>query len=597
MKRLAHQLRESKRLFKSFTKRAELVLELGGTVSFEWPRPSSGWKRPDVVAFFEAHPEFQEVNFDGCAFGLRSKSGKPIKKPWRVLSSSKRIIEACQDKICSCDHEHERCAGAETARSAMYPPQMAHLITQAFYPSKCAQQHAPAMPCQPLSTEPQEHREIEQHFKHISPLSGFEDLAIAIETDPTVNNLVAELLDHDHLLAQALEHEVEHQPSQEVQALVAKLLSRAEMLSNPKALEAVKAEAEGLMKAGTWSLDSVREKEEVRAEAKKSGISVHFGQLMTIASIKFFELAQHLHKLKGRIVYRGDCAKDEHGAAAVYQEFGANPTSVQGLNACLAYGSLPGHRCTAADAVKAYVQALLSSKYKTWIELPPELRPKHWREKFLKPVVLLVKALYGHPDAGGLWEQHLKKIIKNLGGEEVPEYPGNFYFPDTKLLLSTYVDDLTLAGPSEQHDAFWAKLTSVVDIEPPEPIYRILGRNHVNMSLTQTEGHEECAAYRAQDALVFDMLDYAHQTVDLYKSITGTTKCKHAAIPFVPDGSVTLEEEDAKGELAPNACKILMKALWLGRLSRPDIIKPINDLATKVQSWSKGDDKRLLRLI
>ena len=44
--------------------------------------------------------------------------------------------------------------------------------------------------------------------------------------------------------------------------------------------------------------------------------------------------------MKGRIVYRGDCAKDEHGAAAVYQELGANPTSVQGLNACLAYGSL-----------------------------------------------------------------------------------------------------------------------------------------------------------------------------------------------------------------------------------------------------------------
>ena len=133
-------------------------------------------------------------------------------------------------------------------------------------------------------------------------------------------------------------------------------------------------------------------------------MSVHFGQLMTIASIKFYELADHLHKMKGRIVYRGDCAKDEHGAAAVYQELGANPTSVQGLNACLAYGSLPGNRATAADAVKAYVQALLSSKYKTWIELPPELRPKYWKQQFVKPVVLLIKALYGHPDAGGLWE-------------------------------------------------------------------------------------------------------------------------------------------------------------------------------------------------
>ena len=124
--------------------------------------------------------------------------------------------------------------------------------------------------------------------------------------------------------------------------MVTKLLSRAEMLSNPKALEAIRAEADGLVKAGTWDLGSVREKEDVRKEAKASGVSVHFGQLMTIASIKFYELADHLHKMKGRIVYRGDCAKDEHGAAAVYQELGANPTSVQGLNACLAYGSLPG---------------------------------------------------------------------------------------------------------------------------------------------------------------------------------------------------------------------------------------------------------------
>jgi hypothetical protein len=82
-------------------------------------------------------------------------------------------------------------------------------------------------------------------------------------------------------------------------------------------------------------------KEDVRKEAKASGISVHFGQLMTIASLKFYELADHLHKMKGRIVYRGDCAKDEHRAAAVYQELGANPTSAQGLNACLANGSLP----------------------------------------------------------------------------------------------------------------------------------------------------------------------------------------------------------------------------------------------------------------
>ena len=83
------------------------------------------------------------------------------------------------------------------------------------------------------------------------------------------------------------------------------------------------------------------------------------------------------------------------------------------------------------------------------------------------------------------------------------------------------------------------------------------------MSLKQADGHEECAAFRAQKALVFDMLDFAHQTVDLYKSITNTNSLKHGATPFAPDGSVSIDEEETKGELAPNACRILMKALWL----------------------------------
>ena len=49
---------------------------------------------------------------------------------------------------------------------------------------------------------------------------------------------------------------------------------------------------------------------------RRTGTKVHFGTLMSAASIKFWELAKHLQKVKGRIVYRGDCAKDEEGAAA-----------------------------------------------------------------------------------------------------------------------------------------------------------------------------------------------------------------------------------------------------------------------------------------
>ena len=79
MRKLGRQVKESKRLFSSFTKSAERVLNHGGTVTFEWPRPCSGWKRPDVVAFFEKHPQFMTVGFEGCTVGLPTEMVIPSK--------------------------------------------------------------------------------------------------------------------------------------------------------------------------------------------------------------------------------------------------------------------------------------------------------------------------------------------------------------------------------------------------------------------------------------------------------------------------------------------------------------------------------------
>ena len=80
-------------------------------------------------------------------------------------------------------------------------------------------------------------------------------------------------------------------------------------------------------------------------------------------------------------------------------------------------------------------------------------------------------------------------------------------------------------------------------------------------------------------------------------SISGHQKLRHAPTPFCPEGSLAPSDDDVKGELAPNACKILVKALGLGRLARPDIVKPIGDSATHVQKWSRNHDKQLHRLI
>ena len=598
-KKWKKQVKESKRLFAGFAEAAEVILlDEKGDVTFEWPTHCEGWNRDDVKTFFEKHRDkFKEVRFDGCAVGVKDRKGNPIRKPWKLMTTSQSIVDAFSSCKCKCKPgTHAQAAGSNTADTAFYPELMCEKIARALYPMRVCQQ-VPSCPVVPLSVDPQHHREKEQDLKHVSALAS-EAIAVAVESDESkvdIEKEVTEIMDLNGLMSDILGIP-KGKPCAEVNAAVTKLLSRAEMLSSPEALQAVKAEADGLVAKGTWDLSSVREQDDVRSEAKATGTSVHFGQLMTIASIKFHELAKHLQKVKGRIVYRGDAAKDELGFAAVYQELGANPTSVQGLNATLAYGSIPGNGLSAADAVKAYVQAFLKSKHPTWIQL----RPSWWREKFAKPVVLLVKALYGHPEAGGHWERHLKGIIKRLGGEEIPEFPGNFFFPDTRLMLSTYVDDLTLAGPKESHAPFWKALCGMVDVEPPEPIHRILGRDHLFAKLPDPllPNEVESAAMRAIDlGMVFDMKAYTAQTIDLYKECAKVSSVKPALTPFVADGSLNPDEDEVTGTLAPVACKVLMKALWLARLARPDILKPIGDLASNVQKWSRNHDRQLLRLI
>ena len=70
-----------------------------------------------------------------------------------------------------------------------------------------------------------------------------------------------------------------------------------------------------------------------------------------------------------------------------------------------------------ADAEQAYIQAEKKGD-PTWVRLPPEARPEWWRKKFphlRRLVCRLLKALYGHPDAGTYWvhkcDAHVQAVV------------------------------------------------------------------------------------------------------------------------------------------------------------------------------------------
>ena len=241
-------------------------------------------------------------------------------------------------------------------------------------------------------------------------------------------------IEHEVVLQDfAISHLDEVNPPQ-VPLAVTKLLDRKEMVSDPKAMQAVRDEGRALVDAGNWREDTVREKDELVADAQSKGEKIHVGELMSICSIKFWERDPEFHKAKGRICFRGDIVKDEFGAAAVFQELSFNPTSIHTANSNLAYGCLPGHKTTAADAIRAYIQSLLKSKHRTWVHVPRELWPPEWHKKgYKKPMCLLVKALYGHPESGGHWEKHLTEAVLAAGGVPITGHPSSFWLSSERM--------------------------------------------------------------------------------------------------------------------------------------------------------------------
>jgi len=274
-------------------------------------------------------------------------------------------------------------------------------------------------------------------------------------------------------------------PYDQCPAYVHKLLDRREWIHQPEAVQAVKDEGQALVEEGTWDLSSVRNKKDLINDARATGKKINYGDLMPICSIKHWESIER-RKHKGRIVFRGDNVKDENNAFAVFQELSASPASIHSANSAMAYGIIPGHKITQADAIRAYVQSYLKTKCETWVSIPRELWPDEWYDEngvplYERPMCRLIKALYGHPESGGHWERHLEEAITAIGGEKIEGHQSSFYFKDSRLVLTVYVDDLLLAGPTEEHDAFWQKLRfgpNPIKLEDPEPLNRFLGREH-----------------------------------------------------------------------------------------------------------------------
>ena len=182
-------------------------------------------------------------------------------------------------------------------------------------------------------------------------------------------------------------------------ACVSRPVSKKEWEADPEAKKAEQKEWDNLRKRGVWSIDVVRDWSEVARTARETGHTVHLARIFGIRVEKGSELPKGSpqRKYKFRIVYQGNNVVNQNYEAAMFQDLGSSPSTMDAGKAADLYGSLQDHDIQQADAEQAYVQADLTGT-ECWICLPQEQWDPEWTKDgtIKRPVVRLVKALYGH---------------------------------------------------------------------------------------------------------------------------------------------------------------------------------------------------------
>ena len=436
---------------------------------------------------------------------------------------------------------------------------------------------------------------------------------------------------------------------------VARPVGRSEMLASEKAMDAFRAEWQGLKDVPVWDESSVEEWDIVAANARAEGREVHFGYLFGIMVEKGSELEEAKRRYKYRVVFQGNNVYNQNWEIAVYRDCANTPTTMEASKFNDFYACLKGHQSTQADARRAFVQAKMLET-ETWVALPREAWPQSWIDKgYKRPVVRLLRALYGHPKSGYFWEKHCDERLRAAGFKPIDGWGSCYFHPEWRQFLIVYVDDLKMAGPIETQTLAWDAIQEQgIEIDPPEKTKHFLGCTHHFREIELPDG-------RVVNAVEYDMEAYLKTAVNKYikvvKELTGKTpRMKRVDTPFLsedqtqadvakpvssgpaiecpwcrhtfpkseakppqskirapkqqkvnnPEGdndsteSGLSEKTDGlkkKGQLSEAAASITMTILFVARVARFDLLRPTCRLAQYLSKWDDRCDKQLHRLM
>ena len=416
--------------------------------------------------------------FDGCMLGVVSKApktlGQKIRKPWRVVSTSKTLTDVLSTFVCTGDHLHAPCVGMDTLKTGFYTEDLARAIIQGLLGNSISIPGATALQTGAEFPTPfDDGNDDVQHFitprmlKHSRKQAAKQAEALQKQTEKMkVAQIMADLIfsspptntktGSSKFAKASTKRDVqqqEHRPriNNTPLGLVARLITRKDPEYNSIKVEiAMKKQISTLFANGVWELIP-REWNEVKTKARATGEEVVMGRCHHIVSIKHSERDEAFWEYKVRGVFGGHNVRDENGAQKFYEDNGSCPAGIGSARTAVAYAAAVDGIVEAADAEAAYIQSVLTGP-STFCILPPEwisYMPADVQSKaagMFNPVFKMIKSLYGHPTAGKCWEDHLTSILVGLGWAPLEGMKSCYIHlrsgsKDGPVYLCVYVDD------------------------------------------------------------------------------------------------------------------------------------------------------------
>ena len=137
--------KQSLKWIERFMVPARIALLSGGSALFKWPKDSPGWRETVVLSMIEEFDMY--VSFPtGCGFGLEIDGKRPL-RPWRVVSTSRRLANELSKYSCHHDpgHKHDEIMSGTAEASGCDNLKMATVIVSSLC-LKTIMNSVPAMP-------------------------------------------------------------------------------------------------------------------------------------------------------------------------------------------------------------------------------------------------------------------------------------------------------------------------------------------------------------------------------------------------------------------------------------------------------------------